>query len=76
MKRGYLAPVAAVAVFFAVAATQDARADKLDDIINDGLVRCAVVLDFPPIGYRDENNEPAGFDVEYCKDLAAALEVD
>ena len=76
MKRGFLALAAAVAVFLSLAAAQDAKADKLDDIINDGLLRCAVVLDFPPIGYRDENNEPAGFDVEYCKDLAAALEVD
>ena len=76
MKRGFLALAAAVAVFLSLAVAQDARADKLDDIINDGLLRCAVVLDFPPIGYRDENNEPAGFDVEYCKDLAAALEVD
>lgn len=53
-----------------------AFADKLDDVIDAGLVRCGVVLDFPPIGYRDANNEPAGFDVEYCKDLAAAMEVD
>ena len=51
-------------------------ADKLDDVIDSGLLRCGVVLDFPPIGYRDENNEPAGFDVEYCKDLAVAMEVD
>ena len=76
MKRGILALAAAVAVVLSLVSAQDARADKLDDIINDGVVRCAVVLDFPPIGYRDENNEPAGFDVEYCKDLAAALEVD
>ncbi len=53
-----------------------AGADTLDDVIDAGKLRCGVVLDFPPIGYRDENNEPAGFDVEYCKDLAAALEVD
>ena len=53
-----------------------ASADKLDDVIDEGVLRCGVVLDFPPIGYRDANNEPAGFDVEYCKDLAAALEVD
>ena len=52
------------------------QADKLDDVIDAGLVRCGVVLDFPPIGYRDENNQPAGFDVDYCKDLAAAMEVD
>ena len=53
-----------------------ASADKLDDVIDEGVLRCGVVLDFPPIGYRDENNEPAGFDVEYCKDLAEVLEVE
>ncbi len=53
-----------------------ALADKLDDVINAGKVRCGVVLDFPPIGYRDANNQPVGFDVDYCKDLAKALEVD
>lgn len=51
-------------------------ADTLDDVIDNGKLRCGVVLDFPPIGYRDANNEPAGFDVEYCNDLAAALEVE
>ena len=60
----------------AMAAGTTAQADKLDDVIDNGKVRCGVVLDFPPIGYRDANNEPAGFDVEYCKDLAAAMEVD
>ena len=53
-----------------------AAADKLDDVIDEGVLRCGVVLDFPPIGYRDANNEPAGYDVDYCKDLAAALEVE
>lgn len=53
-----------------------AAADTLDDVIDRGTLRCGVVLDFPPIGFRDANNEPAGFDVEYCNDLAAALEVD
>jgi len=53
-----------------------ALADKLDDVINAGKLRCGVVLDFPPIGYRDAKNQPAGFDVDYCKDLAKALEVD
>lgn len=58
------------------AASMTVQADKLDDVINEGVLRCGVVLDFPPIGYRDKNNQPAGFDVEYCKDLAKALEVD
>lgn len=67
--------VAATAIFattFAAAAS----ADTLDDVVDRGTLRCGVVLDFPPIGYRDANNEPAGFDVDYCADLAAALEVE
>jgi hydroxyproline transporter system substrate-binding protein len=53
-----------------------AFADKLDDIINSGELRCAVTLDFPPMGFRNDKNEPAGFDVDYCNDLADALGVE
>lgn len=53
-----------------------ALADKLDDIISSGTLRCAVVLDFPPMGSRDANNQPVGFDVDYCNDLAKALGVE
>ncbi|MGO4323537.1 transporter substrate-binding domain-containing protein [Pseudomonas sp. P9_35] len=53
-----------------------AHADKLDDIIGSGKLRCAVTLDFPPMGFRDESNKPAGFDVDYCNDLAKVLGVD
>ncbi len=52
-----------------------AQADKLDDIIASGTLRCAVVLDFPPMGSRDADNKPIGFDVDYCTDLATALGV-
>ncbi len=59
----------------AAAFTAPAFADKLDDVIASGTLRCAVVLDFPPMGSRDENNNPIGFDVDYCNDLAKALGV-
>ncbi|MFT3972469.1 MAG: transporter substrate-binding domain-containing protein [Amaricoccus sp.] len=52
-----------------------AMADKLDDIISSGTLRCAVVLDFPPMGSRDADNNPIGFDVDYCNDLAKVLGV-
>ncbi|HVW58171.1 MAG TPA: transporter substrate-binding domain-containing protein [Rhizobiaceae bacterium] len=52
-----------------------AHADKLDDIISSGKLRCAVTLDFPPMGFRDQNNTPIGFDVDTCDDLAKALGV-
>lgn len=60
----------------AATAGSPAFADTLDEVLDRGTLRCAVVLDFPPIGFWDENNEPAGFDVEYCKDLADSLNVD
>lgn len=66
--------MAAAVLSFAVSVP--AAADTLDDVVDRGTLRCGVVLDFPPIGYRDANNEPAGFDVDYCNDLAAALEVE
>ena len=63
------------AMLLSVAAVAPARADKLDDIIASGKVRCAVVLDFPPMGSRDASNAPIGYDVDTCNDLAAALGV-
>ena len=64
-----------IALIAGTAIAGAARADKLDDIIASGTLRCAVVLDFPPMGSRDASNEPIGFDVDYCNDLAAALGV-
>jgi len=52
-----------------------ASADQLDKIIKKGTLNCGVVLDFPPMGYFDKNNKAAGFDVDYCNDLAKAMGV-
>ncbi|MBE2275985.1 MAG: transporter substrate-binding domain-containing protein [Rhodobacteraceae bacterium] len=71
MKLGLTLGGIAAAVVLATAA----QADKLDDIIASGTLRCAVTLDFPPMGMRDASNNPIGFDVDYCNDLAAALGV-
>lgn len=69
-------PTFAISLLAAAAAfAAPSHADKLDDIIASGTLRCAVVLDFPPMGMRDESNTPVGFDVDYCNDLAAALGV-
>ncbi|WP_269500050.1 ABC transporter substrate-binding protein [Castellaniella sp. S9] len=50
-----------------------AQADTLDKIISEKKMRCGVQLDFPPLGFRDMNNQPEGYDVAYCKDIAKAL---
>jgi len=64
----------AVMIAMAAAATP-AMADKLDDVISSGELKCGVMLDYPPNGFRDASNNPAGYDVEYCQDLAKALGV-
>lgn len=70
----FQATITAAALAIGLSATP-VLADKLDDIIASGVLRCAVTLDFPPLGSRDENNQPIGFDVDTCNDLAAALGV-
>jgi ABC-type amino acid transport substrate-binding protein len=47
----------------------------LDNIINAGTLRCAIMLDFAPMGFRDTQENPVGFDVDYCNDIAKALGV-
>jgi polar amino acid transport system substrate-binding protein len=57
------------------AVSGNAVADQLDKILQKGVVKCGIVLDFPPIGFRDANNEPDGLDVAMCKDLAAGMKI-
>lgn len=52
-----------------------ANADQLDEVIKRGELNCGVVADFPPMGYINKDNKPAGFDVDYCNDLGKALGV-
>ncbi|MGB3751683.1 MAG: transporter substrate-binding domain-containing protein [Arcobacteraceae bacterium] len=69
-----------IATLFAAIATigivSSVSADQLDKIIKKGTLNCGVVLDFPPMGYFDKDNKPAGFDVDYCNDLAKAMGVE
>jgi len=67
--------LAAAAALLTTLTVQPVLADKLDDLIASGVLRCAVVLDFPPMGSRDANNNPIGFDVDTCNDLAETLGV-
>ena len=60
----------------AVLMVAPSHADQLDDIIADGELKCGIMLDVPPVGMRDDQNNPIGFDVEFCKDMAAALGVE
>lgn len=50
-------------------------ADKLDDILGKGVLRCGIVLDYPPMGFRDKKDNPIGMDVDICVDLANSMNV-
>jgi len=50
--------------------------DRLSVIKDRGSLIVGMTLQFEPQMYRDENNEPAGYDVELVKMLAADLEVE
>jgi general L-amino acid transport system substrate-binding protein len=55
-----------------VALAGTARADVLDDVKTNGVLKCGVTLSAP--GFSAENNEGKreGFDVDLCKAIAAA----
>jgi ABC-type amino acid transport substrate-binding protein len=55
-------------------APSSARAvSTLDKVVQSRVLRCGVTLDSPPSGFRTPANQPDGFDVAYCLDMAKAL---
>jgi len=67
--------ITALTLLTAIFFSANVWADKLDDIIASGTLKCAAVLDFPPMGFRNAQNEPDGYDVDMCRDLAKHLGV-
>lgn len=57
----------------AVPRRQDASVSALTQIQDRGTLRVGMSLQFPPQGYRDDSGEPAGYDVELMKLLAADI---
>lgn len=56
-----------------LAAPYSHAASTLDKIVQSKKLRCGVMLDSPPSGFRTPDNKPDGFDVAYCLDMAKAL---
>ena len=52
-----------------------AMAGRLEDIQSAGVLRVGINLSGEPIGFRDGDNNPAGYDVEVARQLADALKV-
>lgn len=72
MKRIF-AILAALAIL--AAAPIPAMAGMLDDIRSRGTIRIGVSLGGEPIGFRDDQNNPVGYDVDVAKRLAKAIGV-
>ena len=47
----------------------------LDEIQKRGVLRVGCMLDFPPLGWRNEKGEPMGYNVRLAEDMAKALGV-
>lgn len=68
---GVLAALAVIAL-----AAGPAQANDFQDILDRGKIRVGVPIDVPPFGFVDENNEPAGLDIDVAKLVAEQLGVE
>jgi polar amino acid transport system substrate-binding protein len=48
----------------------------LEDIQASGVLRVGSLVDFPPFGFMDESNQPAGLDIDVAQALADRMGVD
>jgi polar amino acid transport system substrate-binding protein len=59
----------------ALVAAPAARADALDDVLKDKLIRIAVPTDFPPYGFVATDLKPQGLDIDMANLIGAKLGV-
>ena len=58
---------------FTVAATGAGQAATLDDVREAGVVSCGINTGLPGFAYTDDEGKWTGFDVAYCRAVAAAV---
>ena len=64
-------------LMLAVSGLALAQADaSLDNIVEKGTFILGLDDSFPPMGFRDENNDIVGFDIDVAKEVAARLGVE
>ena len=67
--------IAIVAVVFATKTKTKETGDSLSRILNKNTFILGLDDSFPPMGYRNENNEIVGFDIEVAKEVCKRLGV-
>ena len=65
--------IAAASVFAAVMAAASAQADTLSDVLERGMLRCAVIESSPGFSSIDASGRRYGFDIDNCRTVAAAV---
>ncbi len=63
----------ALGAAFAAASVSAASAGTLEDVKERGKLRCAVSTGLAGFSFTDENGQWQGFDVDYCRAVAAAV---
>ena len=65
-----------VSTVFAQGAPEEAGDQSLEKIKAKGVFVLGLDDSFPPMGYRDENNEIVGFDIDIAKEVCKGLGVE
>ena len=79
MKFGQFRNFFVVFVIFVLVFSLTALAEgksTLDKVLDEGVLKVGIMLDFPPCGYYDDNGNPAGYEVDLAKRIAEMLEVE
>lgn len=70
------AAILAAGLLTGAALAAPARADQMQDILDAGTIRVGIALTGEPIGFRDDQGNPVGYDVDIATRLAEALGVE
>ncbi|MCE3249109.1 MAG: transporter substrate-binding protein [Geminicoccaceae bacterium] len=65
-----------ITALLALSLSFPAYADRLQDILDEGVVRIGVPIDVPPFGFTDQNQQPVGLDVDLAGMVAKELGVE
>ena len=78
MRKGFmiLAVLLASCALFAGGASEDGVDTSLDDVVESGRFVLGLDDSFPPMGYRDENGEIVGFDIDCAREVCSRLGVE
>ena len=68
-----IATAVAVAGALAVAFASPGQAATLDDVKKAGTLKCGINTGLPGFAFTDDKGRWTGFDVAYCRALAAAV---